>query len=156
MKYCLALDIACGRSMACLLSSEGELVLPPTEYRHTETSFSEMLFPLRNLDDAEVHVIMESTSVYHLPVERYFRERTNYEVIVINPIIAKEHKRNLRKTKTGRQDCLNLANIFFRGDYNLQSSHEAIYTEMQVLPGNYSISSRDKYELRIVSTNCWL
>lgn len=133
MKYCLALDVACGRSMACLLSSEGELVLPPTEYRHTETSFSDMLSHLRGLDGAEVHVIMESTSVYHLPVERFFRERTNCEVIVINPIIAKEHKRNLRKTKTDQQDCLNLANIFFRGDYNLQSSHEAIYTEMQVL-----------------------
>lgn len=133
MKYCLALDVACGRSMACLLSSEGELVLPPTEYRHTETSFSDLLSPLRGLDGAEVHVIMESTSVYHLPVERFFRERTNWEVIVINPIIAKEHKRNLRKTKTDQQDCLNLANIFFRGDYNLQSSHEAIYTEMQVL-----------------------
>lgn len=133
MKYCLALDVACGRSMACLLSSEGELVLPPTEYRHTETSFSEMLSPLRNLDGAEVYVIMESTSVYHLPVERYFRERTDYNVIIINPIIAKDHKRNLRKTKTDQLDCLNLANIFFRGDYNLQSSHEAIYTEMQML-----------------------
>ena len=133
MKYCLALDVACGRSMACFLSSEGELVLPPTEYRHIETSFSEMLSPLRNLDDAEVYVIMESTSVYHLPVERYFRERTDYNVIVINPIIARDHKRNLRKTKTDQLDCLNLANIFFRGDYNLQSSHETIYTEMQML-----------------------
>ena len=28
---------------------------------------------------------------------------------------------------------MNLANIFFRGDYNVQSSHEAIYTEMQAL-----------------------
>ncbi len=133
MKYCLALDVACGRSMACLLSSEGELVLPPTEYCHTETSFSAMLSPLRDLNGAEVYVIMESTSVYHLPVERYFRERTDYEVIVINPIIAKDHKRNLRKTKTDQLDCLNLANIFFRGDYNLQSSHETIYIEMQML-----------------------
>lgn len=133
MSYCLALDVACGRSMACLLSSEGELILPPTEYRHTETAFSEMLSSLRDLDDAEIHVIMESTSVYHLPVERYFRERTSCDVIVINPIIAKEHKRNLRKTKTDQQDCLNLANIFFHRGYNLQSSHEVIYTEMQVL-----------------------
>lgn len=133
MKYCLALDVACGSSMACLLSSEGELILPPTEYRHTETSFSEMLSPLRDLNGAEVYVIMESTSVYHLPVEWYFRERANYNVIVINPIIAKDHKRNLRKTKTDQLDCLNLANIFFRGDYNLQSSHETIYTEMQML-----------------------
>ena len=133
MKYCLVLDVASGRSMACLLSSEGGLVLPPTEYRHTETSFSEMLSPLRNLDGTEVYVIMESTSVYHLPVERYFRERTDYNVIVINPIIARDHRRNLRKTKTDQLDGLNLANIFFRGDYNLQSSHETIYTEMQML-----------------------
>lgn len=133
MKYCLAIDVACGKSMVCLLSSEGELVLPPTEYLHTKTAFHEILSHLQAVNSTDIYIIMESTSVYHLPVERYFREYTNYEIIVINPIISKENKRNLRKTKTDQLDCLNLANIFFRGDYNLQSVHDYLYAEMQML-----------------------
>lgn len=133
MQYCLAIDVACGQSMFCILSGEGELVLAPTEYSHSITGFSHVLSKLVSLGSDDVHIIMESTSIYHLPVERYFKNNTSYEVIVLNPIISKENKRNLRKTKTDKEDCLNLAHIFFRHDYNLQSSHEDIFRDMQML-----------------------
>lgn len=133
MQYCLAIDVACLKSMFCILSESGELVMPPTEYPHKISGFSSVLFALHRLESDDVHIIMESTSIYHLPVERFFRENTAYETIILNPIVSKENKRTLRKTKTDKEDCLNLANIFFRGDYNLQSIHEDIYKEMQVL-----------------------
>lgn len=55
---------------------------------------------------------MESTGVYHRPIERFFLEK-NFKVFVINPIYGKMHKRNIRKTKTDKEDCLNLVNLFF-------------------------------------------
>ena len=133
MQYCLAIDVACGKSMFCILSEAGELVLKPTEYQHTISGFGDVLSELVKLNSNDIHIIMESTSVYHLPVERYFRENTGYETIVLNPIISKENKRNLRKTKTDKEDCLNLANIFFRHDYNEQTVHEDIFKDMQFL-----------------------
>ena len=44
-----------------------------------------------------ISVIMESTGVYHRPIERYFLEQ-NFKVFVINPIYGKMHKRNIRKS----------------------------------------------------------
>lgn len=107
--------------------------MPPTEYEHKISGFNKILLELCHLESADIHIIMESTSIYHLPVERFFKENTEYEVIILNPIVSKENKRNLRKTKTDKEDCLNLANIFFRGDYNLQTVNDSIYNEMQVL-----------------------
>lgn len=133
MQYCLAIDVAESKSMFCVLSQMGELVLPPTEYGHSISGFQAVLDVLLALDETDIHIIMESTSIYHLPVERFFGDYTEYEIIILNPIISKENKRNLRKTKTDREDCLNLANIFFRNDYNQQSNHEEPYYELQVL-----------------------
>lgn len=133
LQYCLAIDVACGKSMFCILSSTGELVLPPTEYSHKMSGLDSILSELSKLESQDIHVIMESTSIYHLPVERYFKEKTTYEVIVLNPIISKVSKRNLRKTKTDKEDCINLANIFFHHDYNPQTVHDAVYKEMQIL-----------------------
>ena len=81
LQYCLAIDVACGKSMFCILSEAGELVLKPTEYQHTISGFGDVLSELVKLNSNDIHIIMESTSVYHLPVERYFRENTGYETI---------------------------------------------------------------------------
>ena len=133
LQYCLAVDVAESKSMFCILSQAGEMVLSPTEYGHSISGFQNILNVLTDLGDTDIHIIMESTSIYHLPVERFFRAYTDYEVIILDPIISKENKRNLRKTKTDREDCLNLANIFFRNDYNQQSAHEQRYHELQAL-----------------------
>lgn len=53
---------------------------------------------------------MESTGVYHKPIERFLLEN-NFKVFVINSFHGKMHKRNLRKTKTDKEDCFNLVNI---------------------------------------------
>ena len=53
---------------------------------------------------------MESTGVYHKPIERFLLEN-NFKVFVINSLHGKMHKRNLRKTKTDKEDWFNLVNI---------------------------------------------
>lgn len=133
MRYCLGVDVAAIDSMYCLAAETGEIIFMPTKYPHTRDGFQRMIERLAGIPHQDTTVIMESTSTYHLKVERFFRENTECEIIVLNPIISKNHKRNLRKTKTDKEDCLNLIDIFFKGEYNCQVRHAEIYSEMQFL-----------------------
>ena len=87
----------------------------PAKSPHTKSGFQWILEKLNGIEQKDIAVIMESTSTYHLKVERFFRENTDCEVIILNPMISKNHKRNLRKTKTDKEDCLNLVDIFCKG-----------------------------------------
>lgn len=133
LRYCLGVDVAAVESMYCLAAETGEVLFMPVKYSHTLAGFSQLLERLSIVEQGDISVIMESTSTYHLKVERFFRENTECTVIILNPIISKEHKRNLRKTKTDKEDCLNLIDIFFKNEYNLQTCHDEIYSELQFL-----------------------
>lgn len=104
LQYCLTLDIACGESMAYLVSAEEEVILPPTKYPYTKTAFAEILSCLEKVNSTDINIIMESISGYHLPAEHYLRDHTDYEIIIINPLISNANKHNLRMTKIDSLD----------------------------------------------------
>ena len=73
---------------------------------------------------------MESTSTYHLPIQRFFINN-NFKVQVINPILGKNNTRNLRKTKTDIEDCYNLADLFFKNTVKIHTKEmNTIYSNM--------------------------
>ena len=73
---------------------------------------------------------MESTSTYHLPIQRFFTNN-NFKVQVINPILGKNNTRNLRKTKTDIEDCYNLADLFFKNTVKIHTKEtNTIYSNM--------------------------
>ena len=121
MKYCLGVDVAAIDSMFCLVAENGEVVFLPEKQPHTFTGFNNITKKFNDICESDITVIMESTSTYHLKVERFFRENTSCKVIVFNPIISSNHKRNLRKTETDKVDCLNLVDIYFKSEYNMQA-----------------------------------
>ena len=104
MRNCLAIDVAKSKSMVILVSSCGEVLIEPYEINHSINDFSNLLNRINKLKLDNISVIMESTGVYHRPIERFFLEN-NFKVFVINPIYGKMHKRNLRKTKTDKVNC---------------------------------------------------
>lgn len=55
---------------------------------------------------------MESTWIYHLSVERYFKEN-NFNTLVINILTTKNNYDTLRKTKLDTKDCMRLVKLFF-------------------------------------------
>ena len=116
MQNCLAIDVAKSKSMVTLISSCGEVLIEPYEINHSINDFTNLLNRIKRKKLDNISVIMESTSVYHRPIERFFLEN-NLKVFVINPIYGKMHKRNLRKTKTDKEDCFNLANLFFSNTF---------------------------------------
>ena len=136
MHNCLAIDVAKGKSMVTLISSCGEVLINPYEVNHSINDFSNLLNRIKNLKLDNISVIMESTGIYHRPIERFFLEN-NFKVFVINPIYGKMQKRNLRKTKTDKEDCFNLANLFFTNTFKEYNKPEQLYLDLNALSRQY-------------------
>ena len=125
--YCLSFDIAKGKSVVGLFNGQLVPLIAPYEIHHVKEEFVALA---SQLDISQTEIILESTSMYHYPVVSFF-ENLGFVVIILNPIISKEHKRNLRKTKTDLIDCVNLAAIYFEKKFNLQKKHLPIYHQLQ-------------------------
>ena len=134
MHNCLAIDVAKGKSMVALISSSGEVLIDPYEVSHTYNDFNLLLKRIKGINN--ISVIMESTGIYHRPVERFFLEN-NFKIFVINPIYGKMKKRNLRKTKTDKEDCYNLANLFFNNRFKQYIKPNQLYLDMNALSRQY-------------------
>ena len=136
MHNCLAIDVAKGKSMVTLISSCGEVLIDPYEVNHSINDFSNLLNRIKKLKLDNVSVIMESTGIYHRPIERFFLEN-NFKVFVINPIYGKMQKRNIRKTKTDKEDCFNLANLFFTNTFKEYNKPDQLYLDLNALSRQY-------------------
>ena len=145
MKSVLAIDVAKGKSMVSLITNCGEVLIEPYEIYHSKFDFDYLNQTISKLNLDNISVIMESTGIYHRPVERYFLEN-NYKVYTINALYSKMYKRNLRKTKTDKLDCLSLAELFFTTDFKQYLKPDDLYLNMNAL-------SRQYFALSELSTN---
>ena len=136
MQNVLAVDVAKGKSMISLISSCGEVLIEPYEVNHSINDFSNLLNRIKNLKLDNISVIMESTGIYHRPIERFFLEN-NFKVFVINALYSKMYKRNLRKTKTDKLDCISLSELFFTTDFREYIKPDDIYLNMNALSRQY-------------------
>ena len=136
MHNCLAIDVAKGKSMVTLVSSSGEVLIEPYEVNHSIYDFTNLLNKIKKHKLRNISVIMEATGVYHKPIERFFLEN-NFKVFVINPIYGKMHKRNLRKTKTDKEDCFNLVNLFLTNTFREHIKPNQLYLDLNALSRQY-------------------
>lgn len=136
MHNCLAIDVAKGKSMVTLVSSNGEVLINPYEVNHSIIDFTNLLNRIKKLKLDNISVIMESTGIYHRPIERFLVEN-NFKVFVINPIYGKMKKRNLRKTKTDKEDCFNLVNLFISNTFKEYIKPDQLYLDLNALSRQY-------------------
>ena len=136
MHNCLAIDVAKGKSMVTLVSSSGEVLIDPYEVNHSIIDFTNLLNRIKKFKLDNISVIMESTGIYHRPIERFFLEK-NFKVFVINPIYGKMKKRNLRKTKTDKEDCFNLVNLFMSNTFKEYIKPGQLYLNLNALSRQY-------------------
>ena len=136
MQNVLAVDVAKCKSMISLISSCGEVLIEPYEVNHSIIDFSNLLNRINKLKLDNISVIMESTGIYHRPIERFFLEN-NFKVFVINALYSKMYKRNLRKTKTDKLDCISLSELFFTTDFREYIKPDDIYLNMNALSRQY-------------------
>ena len=137
-QYVLAIDVAKGKSMVSLISSCGEVLINPYEINHTLNDFKNIDETIKELNVFyNTAVIMESTGIYQMPVKRFFLEN-NYNVYIINPTYGKMYKQNLRKTKTDKEDCLKLAEMFFIKNFKEYNEPELFYLNLNAMSRKYN------------------
>lgn len=130
MKSVLSIDVANGKSEVLLVTECGEILIEPFEVNHCLNDFNLLKNKIDKLKLDDLTIFMESTSTYHLPIQRFFT-KNNYNVQVINPILGKNNTRNLRKTKTDIEDCYNLADLFFKNTVKIHNKNmNVIYSNM--------------------------
>lgn len=86
MNYILSFDVAKGKSVYCLIDNFKNTIIDSTSVNHFKNEFDRLFGNIR--DYRPLTVVMESTSVYHLPVENYFRSK-GIDTIVMNPKLVK-------------------------------------------------------------------
>ena len=130
MKSVLSVDVANGKSVVLLITEHGEILIEPYEVKHCLSDFYSLKNKVDTFKIDDLTIFMESTSTYHLPIQRFFT-KNNYNVQVINPILGKNNTRNLRKTKTDIEDCYNLADLFFKNTVKIHTKNmNDIYSSM--------------------------
>ena len=130
MRSVLSIDVANGKSEVLLITEQGEVLIEPYEVKHCLNEFNLLKNKIDNLKLDDLTIFMESTSTYHLPIQRFFT-KNNFNVQVINPILGKNNTRNLRKTKTDIEDCYNLADLFFKNTVKIHTKEmNTIYSNM--------------------------
>ena len=133
MKTVLSVDVAKCKSVYMIMTSEGEILMDAIELKHNTENFEKIKKNINRLGIQDLTVFMESTGIYHLPVERYFKEN-GFNTLVINSLTTKNNYDTLRKTKTDKKDCYRLAKLFFVNEVKYHDiSKKDIYANLKAL-----------------------
>ena len=124
MKHILSFDIAKGKSVYCFLDEKRNVIRDATLIEHKKDEFDELFNFISKYKN--IVVIMESTSVYHLPVENYFRSKA-IDTIVINPKLVKQYRDTLNKSKTDKLDCFKIARCYLGTIDNLYQKQDEYF-----------------------------
>src|SRR5574344_673617 len=109
MEHILSFDIAKGKSFYCFIDELKNIIIEPALIEHDKREFDTLLNFIK--DYTNLVVVMESTSIYHLPVENYFRSK-GIDTVVMNPKLVKQFKDTLNKSKTDKLDCFKIARCY--------------------------------------------
>ena len=104
----VGVDVSKGKSTVCILKPYGEILMPSKDYQHTQSEMKLLVEKLSTCDE-EIHVIMEATGNYHLPIAHYLKDR-GYTVQIINPLEMKRYRcQGIRNPKTDNLDAAMIA-----------------------------------------------
>ena len=124
MKHILSFDVAKGKSVYCFIDEKRNVIRDATLIEHKKDEFDELFKFISKYKN--LVVIMESTSVYHLPVENYFRSKV-IDTIVINPKLVKQYRDTLNKSKTDKLDCFKIARCYLGTIDNLYQKQDEYF-----------------------------
>lgn len=152
MKTVLSIDVAKNKSMIMLMDSEGEILIDSKEIKHNLEEFEKVKEEIEKINPENLTVFMESTGIYHLPVERYFKEN-GFNTLVINSLTTKNNYDTIRKTKTDKKDCYRLAKLFFVNEVEYHDlSKNDLYANLKAMTRQYfyltqvNVSCKNRYK----------
>ena len=124
MKHILSFDIAKGKSVYCFIDENKNIIIDATLIKHKKNEFDNLFKFVSKYKN--LVVIMESTSIYHLPVENYFRSKS-IDTIVMNPKLVKQYRDTLNKSKTDKLDCFKIARCYLGTIDNLYQKQDEYF-----------------------------
>lgn len=152
MKTVLSVDVAKNKSMIMLMNSDGEILIDSKEIKHNLEEFEKVKEEIKEINPENLTVFMESTGIYHLPVERYFKEN-GFNTLVINSLTTKNNYDTIRKTKTDKKDCYRLAKLFFVNEVEYHDlSKKDLYANLKAMTRQYfyltqvNVSCKNRYK----------
>ena len=152
MRTVLSIDVAKNKSMIMLMDSEGEILIDSKEIKHNLEEFEKVKEEIEKINPENLTVFMESTGIYHLPVERYFKEN-GFNTLVINSLTTKNNYDTIRKTKTDKKDCYRLAKLFFVNEVEYHDlSKKDLYANLKAMTRQYfyltqvNVSCKNRYK----------
>ena len=152
MKTVLSVDVAKSKSMFMLMNSDGEILIDSIEVKHNFEGFEKIRKQVETFNINDLTVFMESTGIYHLPVERYFKDN-GFNTLVINSLTTKNNYDTIRKTKTDKKDCFRLAKLFFVNEVEYHDlSRKDLYANLKALTRQYfyltqvNVSCKNRYK----------
>ena len=152
MKTVLSVDVAKNKSMIMLMNSDGEILVDSKEIKHNLEEFEKVKEEIKEINPENLTVFMESTGIYHLPVERYFKEN-GFNTLVINSLTTKNNYDTIRKTKTDKKDCYRLAKLFFVNEVEYHHlSKKDLYANLKAMTRQYfyltqvNVSCKNRYK----------
>ena len=138
MQNVLAVDVAKGKSMVSLISSCGEVLIEPYEINHSIIDFSNLLNRINKLKLDNISVIMESTGIYHRPIERFFLEN-NFKVFVINALYSKISEELIGKNPQELSEYSQSQNELFNLLAQMLETKELTANEQEILKDGLKI-----------------
>ena len=152
MKTVLSVDVAKNKSMIMLMNSDGEILIDSKEIKHNLEEFEKVKEEIKEINPENLTVFMESTGIYHLPVERYFKEN-GFNTLVINSLTTKNNYDTIRKTKNDKKDCYRLAKLFFVNEVEYHHlSKKDLYANLKAMTRQYfyltqvNVSCKNRYK----------
>ena len=104
----VGIDVSKGRSTVTIRQPGDVVVLPPRDFRHTQSSINELIATIMELD-GETKVCMEHTGRYYEPVASWLSSAGIF-VSAVNPCLIKDFgDESLRAPKTDKADAKKIA-----------------------------------------------
>lgn len=146
----VGIDVSNGKSMIAALTEQGELVLPPKEYQHSEQGLNRLIEILHGISQ-EIRVVMEATGHYHYPILKKLIQAGLF-VSVINPYLMKKYTDGvIRKGKTDKKDAIKIATYCLEKWYKLVPYTEAEkqYDDLKFLSRQYNQTMSMKVKAKV-------
>lgn len=150
----IGIDVSKSKSTICMISSDGEILLSPTDYKHNISDLSRLLEKIHSYNDS-VYAAMEATGHYHYPILKFLSDN-NIPISLINPFLMKQYANNtLRKGKTDKKDAIKIASFVLEKSYQLipYNSLEKKYDDLRFLSRQYQQNVSIKVTLRVHLAN---
>jgi len=119
----VGIDVSKGKSTICAIKPYGEVLMTPKDFMHTRNDLDSLTKQLSRFKE-EVHIIMEATGNYHLPIYQYLKSK-DYQIAIINPLEMKRYRcQGIRNPKTDKIDSMIIAQFGIDYWYRFKSNND--------------------------------